>query len=179
MGELMREYLGTKTPVEIRNKWRTPPYLFGTFHERYGFDKDVAASDDNHLLPDYLTEEMDALDPSTPWGTFNWCNPPYSDISPWVNRAIAEHVIGNSTAMLVPADTSTVWFRNAWETANEVRFISGRIAFLNADTGKPVSNNNKGSVLFVWHAGRTDKVFTMVHRDALKLWEAKHDIAAA
>ncbi|HAT7708623.1 TPA: adenine methyltransferase, partial [Enterobacter roggenkampii] len=45
-----------------------------------------------------------------------------------------------------------LWFREAIKTAHEVRFITGgRLSFLNADTGKPVNGNNKGSMLIIWH----------------------------
>jgi hypothetical protein len=53
--------------------------------------------------------------------------------------------------MLVPADTSVGWFKEAIQTASEVRFITaGRLAFINPVTGKPVSGNNKGSMLIIW-----------------------------
>ncbi len=50
--------------------------------------------------------------------------------------------------MLLPADTSVGWFHEAIQTASEVRFITaGRLAFINPLTEKPVSGNNKGSML--------------------------------
>lgn len=177
----MREYLGTTTPAPIRDKYRTPPYVFKAFDDEFHFDKDVAASDDNHLVADYITEEMDALDLATPWGKFNWCNPPYSDIDPWVLRAAIEKDAGNSTAMLIPADTSTGWFLRAWISCDEVRFVSGRLAFLNAETGLPAGNNNKGSVLFVWHGNKKDgrRKVSLVHRNYLKKLGALDNDAAA
>ena len=54
--------------------------------------------------------------------------------------------------MLLPADTSVGWFHEAIQTASEVRFITaGRLAFINPLTEKPVSGNNKGSMLIIWH----------------------------
>jgi hypothetical protein len=69
-----------------------------------------------------------------------WLNPPYSDITPFVKKAAAESANQIGTVMLVPADTSVGWFKEAIQTASEVRFITaGRLAFINPVTGKPVS----------------------------------------
>ena len=69
--------------------------------------------------------------------------------------------------MLVPSDTSVKWFKLAFDSCNEVRFISGRISFINADTQKPVNGNNKGSVLFIWraYAPKQSHCVTLVSRD--------------
>ena len=71
--------------------------------------------------------------------------------------------------MLVPADTSVGWFKEAIQTASEVRFITaGRLAFINPVTGKPVIGNNKGSLLIIWKPyPRTHCEFTTVDRDTL------------
>lgn len=71
--------------------------------------------------------------------------------------------------MLVPADTSVGWFKEATLSASEVRFITaGRLAFINPVTGKPVSGNNKGSMLIIWHPyPRTHCEFTTIDRDEL------------
>ena len=68
-----------------------------------------------------------------------------------------------------PADTSVKWFKLAYESCNEVRFISGRISFINADTQKPVNGNNKGSVLFIWrgNAPKNSHTVTLIDREDL------------
>ncbi|WP_327621909.1 phage N-6-adenine-methyltransferase [Pseudocitrobacter sp. MW920760] len=98
-----------------------------------------------------------------------WLNPPYSDITPFVKKAAAESANQIGTVMLVPADTSVGWFKEAIQTASEVRFITaGRLAFINPVTGKPVSGNNKGSMLIIWRPyPRTHCLFTTVERDHL------------
>jgi len=141
----------SNTAESIRDLWRTPLPLFQHLNDEFDFDVDVAASDRNHLCKKYLTEKEDALKCS--WGLNNWLNPPYSNIGPWVDKAIYEHNLGSTTVMLVPSDTSVKWFKRAFDSCNEVRFISGRLSFVNAETGKSVGGNNKGSVLFVWRAG--------------------------
>lgn len=77
--------------------------------------------------------------------------------------------------MLVPADTSVGWFKEAIQTASEVRFITaGRLAFINPVTGKPVSGNNKGSMLIIWRPyPRTHCHFATVDRGELMAFGAK------
>ena len=167
------DYGGSKTPVEQRNLWQTPIPLFVALDAEFCLTLDAAASSDNALCNRYITEQQDTL--IAPWGDFLvspgyvWLNPPYSDITPFVQKAAAESKNQIGTVMLVPADTSVGWFREAIETASEVRFIvGGRLAFINPVSGKPVSGNNKGSMLIIWHPyPRTHCQFTTVERDAL------------
>jgi phage N-6-adenine-methyltransferase len=153
------------TDVNIKDLWQTPVEIFNALNKEFKFSWDVAASEKNHLCVNYLTEEDDAI--NSLWGVTNWCNPPYSNITPWVNKAISQHELGLTTVMLVPADTSVKWFKLAYESCNEVRFISGRISFINADTQKPVNGNNKGSVIFIWrgNAPKNSHTVTLVDRD--------------
>lgn len=145
---MTKGYAGSQTPVPIRDLWRTPKPIFDYYDKRFGFDCDVAANYDNRLCHIYIDEFNDAL--SCDWQVSNWCNPPYSDVAPWINKAICEMGNGNLTVMLIPADTSVKWFKLAFENCSECHFISGRLAFINEETGKPVSGNNKGSVVFVF-----------------------------
>jgi hypothetical protein len=59
---------------------------FGLLHERFRFTVDAAAAPHNARLPRYWTREDSALEQD--WrGERVWCNPPYSDIRPWVEHA--------------------------------------------------------------------------------------------
>ena len=155
------------TPVNDRDLWQTPVNLFNTLFDEFLFLSDVAASSSNRLCDHYFTEDDDALHQN--WSISNWCNPPYSDITPWIKKAIEQHQQGKTIVMLVPADTSVKWFKLAYESCNEVRFISGRISFINSATQKPVNGNNKGSVLFIWraYAPKNSHTVTLIDRDDL------------
>ena len=155
----------SNTPVNIRDLWQTPKSVFNKLNDEFNFVCDVAASYKNSLCSAYLDEGNNSL--ACTWGSVNWCNPPYSDITPWVNKAIEQHQLGKTIVMLVPADTSVKWFKLAYESCNEVRFISGRISFINADTQQPVNGNNKGSVLFIWraYAPKNSHTVTLIDRD--------------
>ena len=153
------------TAVNIKDLWQTPKEVFDKLDSEFRFTCDVAASELNKLCESYIDEDENSLDAT--WMNANWCNPPYSDIAPWVQKAIIEHRHGKTIVMLVPADTSVKWFRLAYDSCNEVRFISGRLSFINADTQKPVNGNNKGSVLFIWRANapKNSHTVTLINRD--------------
>ncbi len=166
-------YGGSKTPADQRDLWRTPPALFACLNAEFCFQLDAAAAAHNALCRKFITAEQNTLE--TSWADYLsipgyvWLNPPYSDITPFVKKAAAESANQIGTVMLVPANTSVGWFKEAIQTASEVRFITaGRLAFINPVTGKPVSGNNKGSMLIIWHPyPRTHCQFTTVERDAL------------
>lgn len=177
--KLNGDYGGSKTPLDQRDLWRTPPALFASLDAEFCFQLDAAAAPHNALCRKFITAEQNTLE--TPWAGYLdipgyvWLNPPYSDITPFVKKAASESKNQIGTVMLVPADTSVGWFREAIQTASEVRFITaGRLAFINPVTGKPVSGNNKGSMLIIWHPyPRTHCHFATVERDELMTFGAK------
>ncbi|EMN1412617.1 phage N-6-adenine-methyltransferase [Enterobacter cloacae] len=177
--KLNGDYGGSKTPLDQRDLWRTPPALFASLDAEFCFQLDAAAAPHNALCRKFITAEENTLE--TPWADYLsipgyvWLNPPYSDITPFVKKAAAESANQIGTVMLVPADTSVGWFKEAIQTASEVRFITaGRLAFINPVTGKPVSGNNKGSMLIIWRPyPRTHCHFATVDRDELMAFGAK------
>lgn len=91
----------------------TPPELFDPLNERFRFTIDVAASAHNTKCERFYSIEDNGLEQS--WaGERVWCNPPYSDIRPWVAKAwgsCAELVV-----MLVPANrTEQAWWQDLIE----------------------------------------------------------------
>lgn len=177
--KLNGDYGGSKTPLDQRDLWRTPPALFSSLNAEFCFQLDAAAAPHNALCRKFITAEQNTLE--TPWADYLnvpgyvWLNPPYSDIMPFVKKAATESANQIGTVMLVPADTSVGWFKEAIQTASEVRFITaGRLAFINPVTGKPVSGNNKGSMLIIWRPyPRTHCHFATVDRDELMAFGAK------
>lgn len=162
---MTKGYHDSKTPESIRDLWRTPKQIFDYYDRRFNFTTDVAASMENRFCADHRSAKMDGL--NSGWGERNWCNPPYSDCSSWVYKAVVEcNGKGRLSVLLLPADTSVKWFRQAMEYCTECHLISGRISFINELTGKPVSGNNKGSVVFVFDPNSPiEKAVTMIDRD--------------
>ena len=115
--------------------WATPLYLFEYAKSRFGdFDLDVCAAHDSFKCQPYYTIDDNSL--VQPWRKLNWCNPPYSNIRPWVEKAALEINLGHQTVMLLPADFSTQWFKLIWEVSSEILIINKRVQFIGA-TGSP------------------------------------------
>lgn len=139
----------------------TPPKIFEPLHAEFGFTLDAAANESNAKLPFYMTLETDGL--TRPWtGWRVWCNPPYSDIRPWVQKAWAEHRDGcELIAMLLPANRCEQgWWQDLIEPYRdgrgplETRFYRGRFNFGLPDNpeGKFHSSPPFGCVLVIWRA---------------------------
>lgn len=97
--------------------------------EKIKVDLDVAASRDWHFATEYYTKKDDGL--SKPWSTLAlgpettvWCNPPWSDIGPWVKKAwdsiVSEEC--NTIIMLVPNNRQgTRWWQDLVEPFRDGR----------------------------------------------------------
>ncbi|ETS31114.1 phage N-6-adenine-methyltransferase [Photorhabdus temperata] len=148
----MADLGGSNTPKELKDKWQTPIEIFTALDIEFGFYLDAAADYENALCAHYLTERNNAL--NSEWISYGaiYCNPPYSDISPWVIKAAEQcRKQLQPVVMLVPADTSVGWFKLAMNSVDEIRIITGgRISFINAGNGKEKKGNTKGSLLLIW-----------------------------
>jgi phage N-6-adenine-methyltransferase len=109
--------------------------VFAEFHHRFWFTVDAAASNHNAMLPRYWTREIDGL--SMPWKYERvWCNPPYSNIRPWVEKA--SKCEADIAVMLLPANrTEQGWWQDLIEPGRRdgsirVEFLRGRMRFIAA-----------------------------------------------
>lgn len=140
------------------------PADFAVWQQRFAFSIDVAASDENAKLPRYFTAEQDALRLS--WaGERVYCNPPYSDIEPWLEKAHGEWLLSGRVyggpeliVMLLPANrTEQGWWQRhvePYRLAGEIRveFLPGRLRFLKPGQ-KHIAPNERppfGCCLVIW-----------------------------
>lgn len=152
-----------------RNDWQTPPELFGLLNDEFHFNVDGAASDANHLCPTYYTEKLDAFY-AEPYGATIFVNPPYSNLKKWIKLFDEWAYQGgcNTVVALVPAAPDTAWWKSAYESAAEVRLLSGRVKFVNPATGLPDGSNTTGSTVFVFKETSKPKlVYLWNWREAL------------
>ena len=148
-----------------RHDWQTPKGLFNRLDREFGFNLDAAASADNTLCERYLTKDEDALglDPGK-WAKLAnfgsiWVNPPYGrDVVKWIRRAIRESKEGSRVVVLTFACTETKWFKEAWDAATEVRFIVGRLKFVNPQTKSVGASAPKGSCLLIFEPHSREKI---------------------
>lgn len=139
---------------------RTPRELFDPLNEEFEFTLDAAASADNALLGRYFDREINGL--RQDWTRYRvWCNPPYSDIRPWVAKAHREMWMGcDLIVMLLPANrTEQAWWQDFIEPHRragkiETRFQRGRLRFDTPDqdyAAQPKGNRPPfGVVLVIW-----------------------------
>jgi phage N-6-adenine-methyltransferase len=135
--------------------WHTPPGLFRLLDEEFGFALDAACSDANCLTTFGLTEERDALVAEWNYGGAVWCNPPYSKMSEFVHRAwiqSQEHKL--TVVLLIPAYTDPgYWWDCIVPHADEIRFLRGRVSFLEHGQKKESARFPSVVVVFRYRAG--------------------------
>lgn len=164
-----RQQVGKRGALDKVDDRRTPRSLFDPLNEEFGFTLDAAASAENRLCDAHYTKRVSGLENS--WFSFNvWCNPPYSDIRPWVEKATFEIGQRNEVTgryygprvivMLLPANrTEQSWWQDLIEPGRregliEVRFLRGRLRFNTPEhdyTSQPKGNRPPfGCCLVIW-----------------------------
>lgn len=136
------------------NDWWTPQALFDCLNGEFQFELDAAADVWNRKCEKYISEEQDAL--ITPWeGRTVWCNPPYGkgwgsdSLTHFVRRGYEQHVEQKNTiVMLLPAYTDPKYWGQYVMLAHEVRFLKGRLQFL--DHGHTKQSARFPSVVVIW-----------------------------
>jgi hypothetical protein len=63
------------------------------------------------------------------WKPRTFVNPPYSNVRPWVEKAIIESQKGNFVVMLLKHDSSTAWFRLLMEHGAHFIYPHGRLKY--------------------------------------------------
>lgn len=114
------------------NEWETPKDLFDRLNDEFNFNLDTAATDDNYLCDNYFTIGNDAL--SQDWAKYgnSFCNPPYGRaIGKFIEKAYIESKKGCIVVMLIPSRTDVKMFHKYIMRAKEIRFIKGRLKFIN------------------------------------------------
>lgn len=125
MASYVTHYQGSREQT-----WRTPEALFGSLNAEFHFTMDGAAE-----MGNALTARYSSIESRLPWtGERVFCNPPWSDIAPFVELAATAAV----AVLLVPARTNCKWFHRALELGGRPRFFLGKPRFLGAKWNSPV-----------------------------------------
>ena len=115
-----------------RDDWQTPSWIFDRLNDDFGFTLDAAALPETAMCSRFLTPQDDAL--STGWGgrgSVVWLNPPYGrGVGNWLEKAHLESKKGAVVVVLVFSRTDTRWWHDYAMKASEIRFIRGRLRFL-------------------------------------------------
>lgn len=147
----------------------TDPELFAELDRRFHFTLDVAASHANAKCERYLTKDDAPLDGlGQTWaGERVWCNPPYSNIRPWLEKAwcIPRQEAAELIVMLLPANrTEQGWWQELVEPFRDrdswladphrlrTEFLLGRRRFVMPGNTRIEPNERPpfGCVLLIW-----------------------------
>lgn len=142
-------------------EWETPDSLFKPLEKEFNIVFDVCATHSNTKSRKWFDRKTDALKYS--WSVIPyvnnkkealWMNPPYGrSIDNWVRKAYEEATKGATVIALLPARTDTSWFHNYIYNKHEVRFLKGRIKFVDAKSSAPFP-----SMVVVFKPKKTDKI---------------------
>jgi site-specific DNA-methyltransferase (adenine-specific) len=117
------------------DEWSTPQDLFDELNSVFHFNVDVCSTRENTKCCFHFTKEDDGL--SKNWGTSTrFCNPPYSEISKWVDKALS--CIFGETVMLLPSRTDTKWYHKLLSSSKaRIYPIKGRLKFGGSTNSAP------------------------------------------
>lgn len=115
------------------DEWETPKIFFDALNKQFNFQLDACASDKNHKLDKYYTIKDDAL--AQDWGNIrSFMNPPFSNITPWLQKATYEVMNHESASVVVllPLNAETKYFHDyvfnkKW--TKHICFIKGRLQY--------------------------------------------------
>lgn len=113
-----------------KQNWATPPALFDAWNALYSFTMDGASEPGNGLCAKASTAES----PLSWSGERVFCNPPWSNIPPFVELAATADL----AVLLVPARTNCRWFHRALELGAEPIFFKPKPKFVGAQHVSPV-----------------------------------------
>lgn len=142
----MMDLNNTTTPPDEQDLAQTPWWLIRAIEKMMGFQFVldtccIAATAKCDAYYSLIEDGTDSL--VLPWSSHNWCNPPYSDITPWIHKAAQEARDGNISVLLIPDKPETKNNRLCDELADTIYHMPFRLNFLRPD-GSPFLTDKGG-----------------------------------
>jgi len=128
-------------PKSKSDKWATPQKLYDELNNEFKFNFDPCPIT-------WKEGDLDGL--SIDWGSSTFCNPPYSKVELWIKKAYDEWKKGKKIVMLINAITDTKAFHEYIYNKAELRFIKGRISFIDPNNPTKKQPNVKPSMLVIF-----------------------------
>ena len=135
----------SKTPKTEKDLAQTPPWLIDKLKRIIGiteFDLDVCSLEKTKKASICFSIEErgeDAL--ALDWKKWNWCNPPFSNIMPFCEKAKLEAEKGRSTAMIMPNSPEVGYVKYSKANCDTFFEMPFRLKFLRPD-GTPFLDGN-------------------------------------
>jgi len=153
---------------KVSDLYQTPPWLVDRLNSEFEFGLDLAASGRNAIAPLYFTGPCQLPDDcrcglcgDTIGVDSIFCNPPYSDVLPWVKRC-RELGMSHPVVLLLHLDPTTEWFRELLDGSTghrpaELRIPKRRVSFVHPEgcpcracSRKTTGSNPRASLIAVW-----------------------------
>jgi site-specific DNA-methyltransferase (adenine-specific) len=128
-------------PKSKSDKWMTPKHIYDELNAEFHFNYDPCPIE-------WREGDKDGL--LTDWGTSTFVNPPYSKVALWIEKAYNEHKKGKTIVMLINAITDTKAFHDYIYNKAEIRFIKGRLSFINPKEPTKKTPNVKPSMIVIF-----------------------------
>lgn len=170
--------------------WQTPKYVFNWLDNRFNFALDGCANISNKCVGNFVEREISHIGVGSDIATdfladdltsvlrdeigssyiSIFVNPPYSNVTPFLQQAKRLRDAGHTVVMLLNNDKSTQWYQqHVHNVANEViDIVGGRIAFIHPVTGEEIKGNSKGQMVVVFDPTMEDFVTRSVSLDFVK-----------
>lgn len=135
-----------------RDDYCTPLALFNKIDAVFRFGWDAAASAENKLCERYFSErDASALESAWNTNTAVWCNPPFGNKEPFLEKAIAFRNLNRAVVFLLPNNArESLWWRDlVWRHADEIVTLTPRVNF--EIDGKPARGVAFGSCLAIYY----------------------------
>lgn len=159
-GNVVDRYRGSRLPGigshqsarRESDEWWTPPEITDALGP---FDLDPCAPEGGvpWITAEHYSLATDGL--AEEWHGFVWLNPPYSEISPWMQR-LADH--GNGIALVFARTETRWWFDHVWPHASRFLFLAGRLSFHRPDGSVATHNAGGPSVLVAYGQQAADRL---------------------
>ena len=135
----------TTTPESEQDCAQTPWWFIKSLesYTRLQIDLDVCCAANTAKAKSFLALNLGLDGLTTSWQSVNYCNPPYSDILPWVLAVEESAIEGNTTLMLIPDKPEVGYTRLAREYADTVVHMPFRLNFLRPDGTEFLDKNGK------------------------------------
>lgn len=123
------------TPDNEKDFAQTPWWLVFSLESFMGenFDLDVCAMKETAKCNNYYSLEEGADSLKLGWHKFNFCNPPFTNIQAFMEKAVEEAKEGGSTCLIYPDNTETAYSRFAWQHADTIIRMPFRLGFIRPD----------------------------------------------
>jgi phage N-6-adenine-methyltransferase len=142
-----------KRPAKHKHhdSWQTPDWLRTALEHEFAFTLDPCPLDPA-WSPERVAKGLSVDGLAMDWsGHRVFCNPPYSDKTPWIRKALERKA--QVVVLVLPATTASEWFHLLHDHGAEIRFFRKRIKFWHNGNEKAKKNPNNGTLIAVVRGG--------------------------